>query len=141
MSETGSRRSISHVVQTFFSMEQAGPTRPGRAAAASGFALAPASLRERAGRLARDTGLWLCCGCVREREAQIVRSRPPPASSPLRVPIRPAPPRVDRLGSNQHCGSGSCPEGPGGSGVNGLTPGPLRLLGPAIAGRPGACRR
>jgi hypothetical protein len=46
------------------------PTRPGRAAAASGYALAPAPLRERAGRLARDTGawLWVCRGCVRERE-------------------------------------------------------------------------
>jgi hypothetical protein len=32
-----------------------GRQRPGRAAAASGYALALASLRERAGRLARDT--------------------------------------------------------------------------------------
>ncbi|MEA2712334.1 MAG: hypothetical protein QOK27_295 [Gemmatimonadales bacterium] len=105
------------------------PTRPGRAAAASGYALAPAPLRERAGRLARDTGVWLCRGDVRERKARIVRSRPPPASSPLRVPIRPAPPRNDSWVVIVTVPRRSRPEGPDGSGVNGLTPGPLRLLG------------
>ncbi|SRR5579884_4078347 len=58
-------------------------------------ALAPAPIRERAGRLARDMGFWLCFDCVREREARIVRSHPP-ASSPLRVPIPPAPAQVYR---------------------------------------------
>jgi hypothetical protein len=58
-------------------------------------ALAPAPLRERAGRLARDTGdwSWTLEWLRLEREARIMRSRPP-ASSPLRVPIRPAPPRM-----------------------------------------------
>jgi hypothetical protein len=39
-----------------------------------------------------DRGCGRSRGCVREREARIVRSRPP-ASSPLCVPIPPAPPR------------------------------------------------
>ena len=52
----------------------------------------------------------------------------PPTSSPLRVPIRPAPPRVTRWAVTLATSSGSSTEGPGGSGVNGLTPGPLRLL-------------
>ena len=69
-----------------------------------------------------------------------MRSRPP-ASSPLRVPIRPAPPRIHRHAMIVTVASESRPEGPDGSGVNGLTLGPLQLLRLAIAGRPGACRR
>jgi hypothetical protein len=91
-------------------------------------ALAPAPLRERAGRLARDTGCGRCCGCVREREARIVRSRPP-ASSPLRVPIPPAPPPRSPLGCNHRGARWVESEGPAESEVNGLTLGPLRLLG------------
>jgi hypothetical protein len=53
----------------------------------------------------------------------------PPASSPLRVPIRPAPPRTDRRVVIISVASRARPEGPDGSGVNDLTPGPLRLLG------------
>ena len=50
-------------------------------------ALAPASLRERAGRLARDTvaRMWMLSWLVRDGEARIVRSRPPsvkPAGRP-----------------------------------------------------------
>jgi hypothetical protein len=60
-----------------------------------------------------------------------VRSRPPnvkPAARP-----DPSGPSADRsLGSDRHHGRGSRPEGPDGSGVNGLTPGPLRLLGRAL---------
>jgi hypothetical protein len=67
--------------------------------------------------------------------------RSPPASSPLRVPIRPAPPRIDRLAVIVTVASGSRPERPDGSGVNGWTLGPLRPLGRAIAGRPQACRK
>ena len=52
-----------------------------------------------------------------------MRSRPP-ASSPLRVPIRPALPRIDPWVVIVTVASGSRPEGPDGSGVNGLTPGP-----------------
>ena len=54
-------------------------------------ALAPAPLRERAGRLARDTVARCggCRGCVRDREARIVRSRPPS--------VKPAA-RLDRTG-------------------------------------------
>lgn len=84
-------------------------------------------------------GLWLCRGCVRKREARIVRSRPP-ASSPLRVPIRPAPPSVHRWALLITVASGSRPEGPDGSGVNGLTLGPLRLLGRLSPAGQGACR-
>jgi hypothetical protein len=54
---TASREHTITVGENFPSSGQAGPTRPGRAAACSGYALAPAPLRERAGRLARDTGL------------------------------------------------------------------------------------
>jgi hypothetical protein len=54
---------------------------------------------------------------------------PLPASSPLRVPIRPAPPSIDPWVTIITVANGSPPEGPDGSGVNGLTPGPLRPLG------------
>lgn len=87
-------------------------------------------LRERAGRLARDTTTRLqpTRGHLREKEARIVRSCPP-ASSPLRVLIPLAPPGDHRLVAIMPVTSGSGTEGPAGSGVNGLTPGPLRLLG------------
>jgi hypothetical protein len=52
-----------------------------------------------------------------------------PASSPLRVWIAPVPPRVDRQALIITVVSGIRPEGPVRSGVNGLNPGPLRLLG------------
>ena len=73
--------------------------RPGRTAAASGYALAPAPLRERAGRLARDTRarLWLRPG---EGSAHCAESPPK---------------------HQARCASRS--------GVDGLTPGPMRLLG------------
>jgi hypothetical protein len=67
----------------------------------------------------------------------------PPASSPLRVPVRPAPPRNRSLLMIVTVASGSRPEGPDGPGVNGLTPGPLRLLGrlsPAGQGLPQVTR-
>jgi hypothetical protein len=69
--------------------------------------------------------------------------RSPPASSPLRVPIRPAPPRIHPLAVIVTVASGSRPEGPDGSGVNGWTLGPLRLLGrlsPAGQGLPWVTR-
>jgi hypothetical protein len=85
--------------EDFLYVFKPGPQRPGRAAACSGYALAAASLRERAGRLARDTRLWLWRGCVRvrEREARIVRSRPPsvkPANASR--PVRPLRASIDR---------------------------------------------
>jgi hypothetical protein len=52
-----------------------------------------------------------------------------PASSPLRVLLPPAPPRNDRRAVIMPVARGSGTEGPAGSGVNGLTPGPLRPLG------------
>jgi hypothetical protein len=67
-----------------------------------------------------------------------VRSRPP-ASSPLRVPIHPAPPRTHLQAVIVTMTTGSRPEGPDGSGVNGLTLGPYDSSA-GVAGRPGACR-
>jgi hypothetical protein len=67
----------------------------------------------------------------------------PPASSPLRVPIRPAPPRIHPLAVIVTVARRSRPAGPDGSGVNGLTLGPLRLLGrlsPAGLGLPQVTR-
>ena len=52
-----------------------------------------------------------------------MRSRPP-ASSPLRVPIRPAPHVVNLYAVIVTVVSGSGREGPDGAGVNGLTLGP-----------------
>lgn len=45
-------------------------------------------------------------------------------SSPLRVSIRPAPPRIDSWVVIVTVARGLRSEGPGGSRVNGLTPGP-----------------
>ena len=53
----------------------------------------------------------------------------PPASSPLRVPTRPVPPRVIIEVVIVTVASWLLAEGPDGSGVNGWTLGPLRLLG------------
>jgi len=93
---------------------QAGPGRPGRAAAASGYALAPAPLRERAGRLARDTGgrVEISSGCF-PGEGGADCAEPP--QRPARCASR--------------------------SGVNGLDSGAPTTPRPAIAGRPEACRR
>jgi hypothetical protein len=66
---------------------------------------------------------------------------PPQRQARYRVPIRPAPPHIDRWAVIVTVVSGSRREGLDGSGVNGLTPGPLRLLGRLSPGRPGACRR
>ena len=52
---------------------------PGRAAACSGYALAPAPLRERAGRLARDTvGPAVDVQCLRPGEGGAHCAEPPP---------------------------------------------------------------
>jgi hypothetical protein len=103
-------------------------------------ALAPAPLRERAGRLARDTGLWLCRGGVREREARIVRSRPPsvkPAARP-----DPTGPSVHRsFGGDRRRGMQVTSGGAGRIGSERLDPGAPTTPRPAVAGRPGACRR
>jgi hypothetical protein len=80
-------------------------------------ALAAASLRERAGRLARDTGLWSCRGWVREREARIVRSRPPPSVQPAARPDPTGPSAEMIVDGDRHRGQWSRPEGPVGSGV------------------------
>jgi hypothetical protein len=48
-------------------------------------ALAPAPLRERAGRLARDTGLWLCRGCARGAGGAHC-AEPPPSVQPAARP-------------------------------------------------------
>jgi hypothetical protein len=122
----GQRDLVSHVRTLCTSSSRADTARTRRRYIRP--ALAAASLRERAGRLARDTELWLCCDGVREREARIVRSRPPrvkPAARP-----DPSGPSAHRsLSSGRHHGMQARPEGPDGSGVNGLTLGPLRLLG------------
>jgi hypothetical protein len=57
-----------------------------------------------------------------------VRSRPP-SVKPAARPDPPGPSAHHSRGVIVTVTSGSRPEGPGGSGVNGLTPGPLRLLG------------
>jgi hypothetical protein len=49
--------------------------------------------------------------------------------NPLRVPIRPAPPRRGSSSNHCRCGTLSATEGPDGSGVNGLTPADLRPVG------------
>jgi len=61
-------------------------------------ALAAASLRERAGWLARDTvdPLWISSWLRPGEGGADCAEPPPPASSPLRVPIPPAPAQVDR---------------------------------------------
>ena len=79
-----------HVItlgEKFPSSSQAGPTRLGRAAACSGYALAPASLRERAGRLARDTvdPVVNVAVVASGRGTRGLCGVAPPASSPLRV--------------------------------------------------------
>ncbi|MGH8605501.1 MAG: hypothetical protein ACREXR_22735, partial [Gammaproteobacteria bacterium] len=61
--------------------------------------------------------------CVREREARIVRSLPPNVK-PAARPDPSGPPRIDRWEVSVTVASGSPLEGPDGSGVNGLTPGP-----------------
>jgi hypothetical protein len=68
-----------------------------------------------------------------------VRSRPPPSVKPAARPQSRRPLRGTILESSHHDGTGSGPEGPTGLGVNGLTLGPLRLLGqltPAGQGLP-----
>jgi hypothetical protein len=103
-------------------------------------ALAPAPLRERAGRLARDTVgpvwtlQWLSPG-----EGGAHFAEPPPSVQPAARPD-PSGPSVRRFWVVVvTVPSWSHSEGPDGSGVNGLTPGPLRLLG-RLSGRPEACR-
>jgi hypothetical protein len=53
----------------------------------------------------------------------------PPASSPLARPDPPGPSAFQLLSSDRRVAGQSRTEGPDGSGVNGLTLGPLRLLG------------
>jgi hypothetical protein len=59
------------------------------------------------------------CGAAPQRQAR------------WRIPIRPVPPRIDFWAVIAHLtvASGVLSVGPDGSGVNGLTPGPLCLLG------------
>jgi hypothetical protein len=57
-----------------------------------------------------------------------VRSRPP-SVQPAARPDPPGPSAVRSLAVVVTVAGAPCPEGPAGSGVNGLTPGPLRLLG------------
>jgi hypothetical protein len=66
-----------------------------------------------------------------------VRSRPP-ASSPLTRP-GPGGPCAGQSRYQQLRGEWGTSDGPPGSEVNDLTLGPLRLLGPAIAGQARAC--
>jgi hypothetical protein len=92
-------------------------------------------------RATRVTGYECRSGYVRESEARIVRSRPPnvqPAARP-----NPSGPSADpSLQVIMAVARGSRPEGPDGSGVNGLTPGPLRLLlGRLPPAGQGACRK
>jgi len=103
-------------------------------------ALAPASLRERAGRLARDTVARMCGCCVVASGTgrRGLCGAAPPASSPLTRPD-PCGPSARRLWAVIFTVAGDHVEGPHGSGVNGWTPGPLRLLGrlsPAGQGLP-----
>ena len=65
---------------------------------------------------------------VRERKARIVRSRPPSVKPAARPDPSGPSAQNDRWAVIVTVASGSRPEGPDGSGVNGLTPGPLRLL-------------
>jgi hypothetical protein len=107
---------------------QAGPNGPDAPP------LAPA-MRSLPLRSASAPGGWRatrgCSGAVvaSGRERRALCGAAPPASSPLRVPIRLAPPRIAREVTIVTVASGLRREGPDGSGVNGLTLGPLRLLG------------
>jgi hypothetical protein len=79
-------------------------------------------------------------GCVRVREARIVRSRPPsvqPATRP-----DPASPSAGGLVSRE-CDAGEwvTSGGAGRIGSKRIDPGAPATPRPAIAGRPGACRR
>jgi hypothetical protein len=134
----GQRDLVSHVRTLCTSSSRADTARTRRRYIRP--ALAAASLRERAGRLARDTELWLCCDGVREREARIVRSRPPQGQArcasrsvrPLRASI------VEQRSSPWHAGTSG---GAGRIGSKRLDPGAPTTPRPAIAGRPGACRK
>ena len=101
-------------------------------------ALAPASLRERAGRLARDTVarmwmlLWLRPG---QGGADCAEPSPQPQARCASRSVRPLM-CVNLYAMIVTVVSESGREKPDGSGVNGLTLGPLRLLGRlAPAGR------
>ncbi len=102
-----------------------GPDAPPLAPAYARSRFAPRARRAAGARHGVVVVLWLCPG-----EGGAHCAEPPPqrqarcASRSLR-PLR----RTDRLTVIVTVASGSRPEGPEGSGVNGLTPGPLRLLG------------
>jgi hypothetical protein len=114
----------------FLLLGQAGPTRPGRAAACSGQRSLPLRSASAPGGWRATRGLVVGVVVVPSgRGRRALCGAAPPASSPRRVPIRPAPPRTDRWMAIITVARGSRPEGPDGSGVNGLTLGPLRLLG------------
>jgi hypothetical protein len=74
---------------------------------------------------------------LRPREGGAHCAEPPP-QRPARCASQSARPlRWMIVSRDHHPGRWSRPEGPGGSGVNGLTPGPLRLLGRLSPAGPG----
>lgn len=119
-------------------VHQAGPTRPGRTAAASGYALAPASLRERAGRLARDTvGPAMIMQWLHPGEGGADCAEPPPSVQPA---ARPDPCGPSIVGSERHGGKPVTSGGAARIGSKRLDPGPYDASGcrlsPAARGLP-----
>jgi hypothetical protein len=85
--------------------------------------------RARRAARARHGGPDVLLSWLRPEEGGAHYAEPPPQRpARYRVPIRAAPPQHDRWAVIATVASGSRPEGPHGSGVNGWTPGPLRLL-------------
>jgi hypothetical protein len=121
---TAVREHMMTIREDFLFSRQAGPTRPGRAAACSGQRSLPLRSASAPGgwRATRLTHLWTCSGPVRGREALIVRSRPP-ASSPLPRPDPPGPSVHESLGGDRHRGKSVKSGGAGRIGSKRLDPG------------------
>jgi hypothetical protein len=115
-----------------------GPDAPPLAPASARFRCAPRARRAAGARHGRPDVTPAVVASGRGRRA--LCGAAPPASSPLRVPIRPAPPGTDRLSSDHHRSKRVTYGGAGRIGSKRLDPGAPTSPRPAAAGRPGACR-